>query len=195
MRRERGQATVEWIGLVLLVALALGALSHLAPSADGRTVAASLLHSVTETARKSHTGHRGVTLPSRREASLAPPLVPRPNPVIWAPKEGRSLQLPELPKSLRRAGGLPELPKSLRRAGGLPELPKSLRRAGRGAGALWRRAWFACLVYERTRYALLHPESRLPGYTLPIDVALRMANNCISPVDLLRDWQLLDGDP
>ena len=38
----------------------------------------------------------------------------------------------------------------------------------RGAGVLWRKAWFACLVYERTRYALRHPESRLPGYTLPV---------------------------
>ena len=52
---------------------------------------------------------------------------------------------------------------------------------------LWRRAWFACLVYERTRYAFRHPESRLPGYTLPYGVALRMINNCVSPVDLLRD--------
>ena len=52
---------------------------------------------------------------------------------------------------------------------------------------LWRRAWFACLVWERTRYAFRHPESRLPGYTLPYGVALRMINSCISPVDLLRD--------
>jgi hypothetical protein len=76
----------------------------------------------------------------------------------------------------------------------LPELPSSLRKAGRGASALWRRAWFACLVYERTRYAFMHPESRFPGYTIPFDVALRMANNCVSPVDLVRDWQLLDGE-
>ena len=71
---------------------------------------------------------------------------------------------------------------------GLPALPASVRRAGRGAGALWRRAWFACLVYERFRYAIAHPESRLPGYTIPTRVALRMANNCVSPVDLLRSF-------
>ena len=67
-----------------------------------------------------------------------------------------------------------------------------LRRAGRGAGTLWRRAWFACLVYERTRYAFRHPESRLPGYSLPYRDALRMINNCVSPVDLLRDVPDLD---
>ncbi len=57
---------------------------------------------------------------------------------------------------------------------------------------LWRRAWFACLVYERTRYAFRHPESRFPGYTLPYGVALRMINSCVSPVDLLSDLPGLD---
>jgi len=33
--RERGQATIEWLGLVLLVALALAALSAVAPRVDG----------------------------------------------------------------------------------------------------------------------------------------------------------------
>ncbi|HEX6653385.1 MAG TPA: hypothetical protein VF072_11625, partial [Thermoleophilaceae bacterium] len=73
--------------------------------------------------------------------------------------------------------------------------PDALRRAGRGAGTLWRRAWFACLVWERTRYAFRHPESRLPGYTLPYGVALRMINSCVSPVDLLRDVPGLDPGP
>ena len=77
-------------------------------------------------------------------------------------------------------------PVRVQRMRGLPELPAGVRRAGRGAGALWRRAWFACLVYERVRFAIAHPESRLPGYTIPMRVAVRMANNCVSPVDLLR---------
>jgi Flp pilus assembly pilin Flp len=78
----------------------------------------------------------------------------------------------------------------LRRAG-----REGARRAGRGAGAVWRRAWFACLVYERMRYALRHPESRLPGYTLPSGDALRIVNSCMSPVDLLRDVPGLDPEP
>ena len=139
MRSERGQATVEWTGLLLLVALVLAALSQLAPKADGRELGTTLAHSVTAIHAPGH------SRASRRSPMLQP----------------RRLQL--------------------------PQLPTSLRRAGRGAGALWRRAWFACLVYERTRYALRHPESRIPGYTLPYGTALRMINNCVSPVDLLRD--------
>ena len=54
-------------------------------------------------------------------------------------------------------------------------------------GAVWRRAWFACLVYARTRYALQHPEISVPGYTLPYGTALRMINSCVSPIDLLHD--------
>jgi hypothetical protein len=163
MRSERGQAAVEWIGLLLLVALVLAALSHVAHPADGRDLGNTLARSVTGTAARA-----SAPRPARSIASpgaVVPRLTPRP----------------------LGAGGL--------RRGGpvrLPELPSSLRRAGRGAGALWKRAWFACLAYERTRYALLHPESRFPGYTLPFDVALRMVNNCVSPVDLVRDIPELD---
>ena len=37
MRCERGQASVEWVGLVLLASLALGALAAAAPAVDGRS--------------------------------------------------------------------------------------------------------------------------------------------------------------
>ncbi len=45
------------------------------------------------------------------------------------------------------------------------QLPRELAgsRCGRGAGRAWRRAWLACLAYERTRYGFLHPESRFPA--------------------------------
>jgi hypothetical protein len=171
MSGERGQATVEWIALLLLVALGLAALIRLAPSADGRPLATSLVRSVTAGARNVRGPHRSQPAPprSRRTAALAMP---------------RSLSRPA---RLQRAAGLPELPAGVRRSR-LPELPAGVRRAGRGAGVVWRRAWFACLVYERFRYAIAHPESRLPGYTIPTRVALRMANTCVSPVDLLRSF-------
>ena len=157
MSGERGQVTVEWIALLLLVALGLAALTRLASSADGRPLATSLVRSVTAGARNVHGPHRSRPAPPRTRptAALA------------------------MPRSHSR-------PARLQRAARLPELPAGVRRAGRGAGAVWRRAWFACLVYERFRYAVAHPESRLPGYTIPTRVALRMANNCVSPVDLLR---------
>jgi len=185
MPGERGQATVEWIGLFLLVALALAALTHLAHAADDRDLGATLARSVTGSASRVGAPNprqavavprRGVALPRRRGA--LPP---------------RGLALPRISPRPHRAGARPPLRAGPRPPLRLPELPESLRRAGRGAGVVWKRAWFACLVYERTRYALAHPESRFPGYTLPFDDALRMVNNCVSPVDILRDWPLLDG--
>ena len=154
MRSERGQSTVEWTGLLLLVALVLVGASHLASRADGQELGGTLARSVTQVHQEAHR-------PVKSHLESAPP---------------RQVVAGEL-GPLRRAA------------------PGVLRRAGRGAGALWRRAWFACLVYERTRYSLRHPESRLPGYTLPYGVALRMINNCVSPVDLLRDLPALDPGP
>jgi hypothetical protein len=63
-----------------------------------------------------------------------------------------------------------------------------VRRAGRGAGVLWRRAWILCLGYERVRYSVLHPEIRFPHQTIPVSEDLRIANDCLSPVDLVRDF-------
>jgi hypothetical protein len=170
MRSECGQATIEWTGLLLLIALALVALSHLAPQADGRELGTSLAHSVTATAKKAGrarpTGAREPAPPAADSPAGAAPLPPR----------------------LGAGGAVP-------RSRNLPRMPGSLGRAGRGAGAVWRKAWFACLVYERTRYAFRHPESRIPGYTLPYGTALRMVNNCVSPVDLLRDLPGLDATP
>ncbi len=63
MRSERGQATVEWAGLVLLVALSLGALLSLATRVDGRSLGVLIAQRVT--------GHQART-PTRR---LPSPLV------------------------------------------------------------------------------------------------------------------------
>jgi hypothetical protein len=150
MHGERGQATVEWTGLLLLVALALLGLSQLASKADGRELGTTLAHSVMQPARRAQ----------------------------------RAAQLPRAQAPPVRVQGVPPMR--------LPKLPASLKRVGHGVGAVWRKAWFACLVYERTRYALRHPESRVPGYTLPYGAALRMINNCVSPVDLLDDLPALD---
>ena len=150
MGSDSGQATVEWTGLVLLVALVLVAAARLAPSADGRELGATLANAVTH-----------------------PRPAPRHRPSV-EPRQGAAVGLPALPAPVRAAGR------------------EAARRAGRGAGAVWRRAWFACLVWERTRYAFRHPESRIPGYTLPYGDALRMINSCVSPVDVLRDVPGLD---
>jgi hypothetical protein len=154
-RSERGQATVEWTGILLLVALALGALAHFAPRADGRELGTSLAGSITGVGHKSG-AYGGISAPH-----------------------------PGLPRRAAPLGGA-ALP-------ALPRLPKALRTAGRGAGAVWRKAWFACLAYARARYAIDHPEISVPGYTLPYRTALQMINNCVSPVDVLRDVPGMDS--
>ena len=165
---ERGQATVEWSGLLLLVALVLAAAGHLASKADGSELGTTLAHSVTHPARGGTEG-RSASTHAVQPASI-------PHPSLSRPPHADAL------RALRVSA-----PGPLRAAG-----RDVLRRAGRGAGAVWRKAWFACLVYERTKYAFRHPESRLPGYSLPYADALRMINNCVSPVDLLRDLPALD---
>ena len=46
MVSERGQATIEWVGLVALVSLSLGALTSVRPDVDGRSFGAFLTHSL-----------------------------------------------------------------------------------------------------------------------------------------------------
>jgi hypothetical protein len=51
MASERGQATVEWIGLVVLVALAVGAALTAVPAVDGRGYGGALAHRIVCAAR------------------------------------------------------------------------------------------------------------------------------------------------
>ncbi len=46
MRSERGQATIEWVGLVLLASLVLGALAAAVPLIDGRSFGGFLSHRI-----------------------------------------------------------------------------------------------------------------------------------------------------
>lgn len=172
MRSERGQATVEWIGILLLIALALTSLVRLTPGADGHALGNTLASSITTPNSQvvgMRSGKRTVHPPPVAEAFTAPPLVPHLRRWRAAPR----VRLPDPPALLRQAR----------------------RQARRGAGSAWRRAWYACLVYERFRWAFLHPESRFPGYTMPPAEVLRIMNDCISPVDLVRDWPMLSHPP
>jgi hypothetical protein len=173
MRGERGQASVEWIGLLLLAALALAALSHLAPRAGGHDMAATVLEPMECAAR-------GRCAPG--------PQPPR-------PAAGPALERAAVPFLLPQPRGFaPVELRELRRLARRPVASRALaRQARRGFTRAWRRAWLACLFYERIRYNLLHPESRIPGHRIPASELFRMLNDCISPVDFVRDWPLLDG--
>jgi Flp pilus assembly pilin Flp len=137
MGSERGQATIEWTGLLLLVALVLVAVGRLAPRADGSELGATLAHAVTHPAQATQR-----------------PIRPR-------------------PRAVRPRPAPPPRP---------TRLPPQNR-----PGALARKVWFACLVYQRVRYSIRHPVSRLPGYTFRYGAALRIAKRCLNPLDLLRE--------
>ena len=188
MRDDRGQASVEWIALVLLLTLALAALVRFAPRADAGGLGPELLHAIACAARG------GCQVPDGGESGArpgepphgmvsAPPLVP------VAPREPRALSRPGAPappvsrwRPVRLFRG-----RVLRRASSRSAGP------GRRAAVLWRRSWLLCLGYERARYGFLHPEVRFPHVPIPLSEDLRMVNDCLSPVDLVRDWDLIRG--
>jgi hypothetical protein len=180
MRSERGQVSVEWIVLVLLLALALAALTRFAPRADAGDLGAGLVSAITCAARGGCDAKRDGPRPigaTRGE----PPLRSGPAPAAGTPS--RLVTAPPL---------LPLVPRPRRNTRPRLRPPRFaapiLRRAGRGAGVLWRRSWVICLGYERARYSVLHPEIRFPNAAIPVSEAVRIANDCLSPVDLIRDF-------
>jgi len=175
MRGESGQASVEWIGLVLLLALGLAALVRFAPRADAEALGSELVHALACAARSGcHAAESdalragGGARPGAAPRGLvsAPPLVP------IAPRE----------RAVRGSRRRPQL-----RGRAL------IRRVRRGAGLAWRRSWLLCLGYERARYGFLNPEVRFPGVPIPLSEDVRMLNDCLSPVDVTRDWERFRG--
>jgi hypothetical protein len=202
MGSERGQATIEWIGILLVVAITLPAVARLAEHEHHRGVPIALAHSITCAARDGCRPAQVVGIRSERrtesqrphsKAFIAPPLVPSPGATRPRPGAGRP-DGAALLEWARRQVGRELLTWARRGVGGellrplRPQLRAQLRD---GTGRAWRTAWFACLVYERVRWAILHPESRSHEYEFPPSEALRILNDCISPLDLVRDWPLL----
>jgi hypothetical protein len=178
-RGQGGQATIEWVGLVLAVGLALGALALGARGAvsdggrepAGRRLGQALAERITCAARD---------FPARGgcPAGLGSAAAGGPAPV------GR----PVLP-------GVPGAPPADRRA--LPRLPRLPNRRPRGgvgarldrlagrAGSLAEGAWLACLGYGAMRYDIAHP--RTPREMRPIGATLDIVGDCVNP------WALLFG--
>jgi hypothetical protein len=195
MRSERGQASVEWIGLVLLLALGLAALARFAPRADAGHLGAELLNRVTCAARGGCDSKRGARARGGERLTggvgrlvTVPPLVPvtprrgHPDARGLARPDARGLARPHPPAAASPIARGRSWLRPPRSAGPL------IRRAGRSAGTLWRRSWMLCLGYERARYSVLHPEIRFPHQTISVSEDLRIANDCLSPVDLVRDF-------
>jgi hypothetical protein len=161
---EMGQASVEWVGLVLVAVLALGTLGVLAwtradraPASDrglGKLVAQRLVCG----ARRSCAGRIGVRPAGSPALPGAPPAAPNAPPLLPAsPRAGARLSRARAIDALRR-----------------------LRAVG---ATLVKRAWIVCIGYRRFRYELEHP--RAPNEAMPLDEAIDIANGCLNPYAFL----------
>jgi hypothetical protein len=160
---EGGQATVEWVGLVLTAALVLGAGAALAGREADRGVGEEVAERISRTAAGVGRAPAGaVAPPSVRAAS--PPGRSAPPPARSAPPPTRSA-----PPPTRAA----------------PPRAVDAFRSLRGVADVARHTWIVCLGYRRWRYELEHPMA--PTESLPLDEALGIANSCLNPYDYLLE--------
>jgi hypothetical protein len=163
---EGGQATVEWVALVLAAALVLGAAAAFAGREADAGVGEAVAKRITRTARgvgraPAEEGLASAT-PTPAPGAAAPPSAGAPAPGA-APPPTRSAPSP--PSSLSRAIGL----------GG----------ALAGIGRVAKHGWIVCLGYERWKHELEHPSA--PTEPLPVDDALAILNTCFNPHDYLLE--------
>jgi hypothetical protein len=171
VRAEAGQATAEWVGVVLVVALGLGALAGLRPAGGeerlGEALAQRISGTVLPAAAASSPGPRAEAGAASWPATASWPAAASTHalaPVALRPTA------PAVPPWVR-SGAL--------RAPSGAKLVAAFRTL-RGAGkVLVRRAWIVCLGYGRFQYELKHP--RLPNEAMPLEEAVEIANGCLNP--------------
>jgi hypothetical protein len=153
---QRGQATVEWIGLVLGLALAFGGALGVARGADFGGEAHGLGEALASRVTCAARGSCHVTQPAFSRVHAPPP-------------------------ALDAFGG-----RGIRPSAPWERAPRGLRGldgagAGvlRGLGRVSRRAWIFCLGYRRLRYDLDNPRTPLEGF--PPGELLDELNTCLNP--------------
>jgi hypothetical protein len=165
---ESGQATVEWVALVLAAALVLGGAGVLA----GREADRGLGEAVAERIARAPAAAGGPA------AATAPGRVVRKRPIWGRNRTGRADAAAPPPAAAApppvRAAPAPPAP-----AARAVDAFRSLR----GAADVAKHAWIVCLGYERWRHELEHPAA--PTEALPVDVALGIVNTCFNPHDYL----------
>jgi hypothetical protein len=163
---QSGQATVEWVGLVLGVALVLGAVA-----AGGREAATrESAHELGDAVAKR------ITCAARDGCKAGGELRAAPG--------GRGGALGSVPGGLRAV----TRPRSSPRRRSSPRPPRQPSKLGeslpaRGAKGVLKRGWMLCLGYRRWQYDVKHP--RLPGQPMPVREAAKMLNECVNPLSFL----------
>jgi hypothetical protein len=152
---QRGQATVEWVGLLLGVALMLGALVAGGREAAKGESSAGLGEAVAERITCAARGACGSRLAGDRGGAGGVLLGQRP---------------PRRP-SLRRTAP--------RRQGDVSAGTRLLR----GAEGATKHAWLLCFGYKRWKYEREHPLT--PRQGVPLRVTAKMINDCVNPLSFL----------
>ena len=180
MHGEGGQATVEWVALVLAAALVLGAAAAFAGSETDRGLGEAVAERITSAADAAGAPAAAAAAP----AAAAPTSSESGRPPAAAP--GQPVR--KRPISGRFRTGWSEAAPPVRAA---PSAPASAPRAVdafrsvRGVADVAKHAWIVCLGYERWRHELEHPAA--PTEALPVDVALSIVNTCFNPHDYLLE--------
>jgi hypothetical protein len=165
---ERGQATVEWAGLALLVSLVLGGLLATAGAADfgrpahalGEAIVGRLAHP--RLARAAARKAPGARAPAARAPVAGPP--------AGGPAVVRPPSLRYLARGVRPAWP-PSLSGRTRR-----RVLRSLARAGEFG-------WFLCVGYSGLRNDFEHPRS--PREFMSPDAVVDVLNQCLNPLEFL----------
>jgi hypothetical protein len=162
---EGGQATVEWVALVLTAALVLGAGAALAGREADRGLGEEVAERISRTASGIGRAPAGAVPPRAAPRTSARP----PDPVAAAPPPARAA-----PPPTRAAPPPASAPRAV-------DAFRSLR----GVADVARHTWIVCLGYRRWRYELDHPMA--PTESLPLDEALGIVNSCLNPYDYLLE--------
>ena len=168
---------MEWVGLLLLVALALGAAVAHVPRVEGRSLGAAVAQRIVCAAGGACVRAAAGAGPARA-AGGAPGAAVAGTPPAAAPPARAG---PRAAAGRHATAG--------RRA--TAGLTGARRVAGAGArrivGTVAKRAWIACLGYRRYRYERSHPGRLSPLDPIPLEEGLATANACLNPLGFLGD--------
>jgi hypothetical protein len=178
---EGGQATVEWVALVLAAAMVLGAAGALAGREADRGLGKELAERISRTAAGAGPSPDAAAAPPVRVAPPATRVAPPASRV--APPGSRVAP----PGSRVARPGSRVAPPGSRAAPPPASGPRAVdaSRSLRGIAGVAKRAWILCLGYQRWKHELEHPAA--PTEALPVDVALSIANTCLNPHDYLLE--------
>jgi len=178
---EGGQATIEWVALVLTAALVLGAGAALAGREADRRLGEEVAERISRTAAgTAHSPEGAAPAPAR---VAPPPTHAAPIPARAAPPPTRAALPPTRAAPPRTRSAPPPTRSAPPPASGPPAIQAFQRL--RGVADVARHTWIGCLGYRRWRYELEHPMA--PTESLPLDEALGIANACLNPYDYLLE--------